>query len=85
MLKLILGGAAKFDPLIEGVYAHQYDNENIRQQIAQAYKEKYTPVVTPLTNPELYDPLKPPVNWAYDPYYELWLKINEYKLNSNTE
>ena len=77
LLRIIVGGETKFDQLIEGVYAHHYTNEIVRQQIAQAYKEKYTPVVTPLTNPELYDPLTPPSGWIYDPYYELWLKINE--------
>jgi len=67
----------KFDPLIEGIYAHQYTNEDVRQRITQTYKERYMPIMTPLTNPELYDPLDPPLGWAYDPFYEIWLKINE--------
>jgi len=67
----------EYDPMIEGVHAHQYNNEDVRQRIAQAYKEKYMPTTTPLTNPELYDPMNPPEGWAYDPYYELWLKIDE--------
>ena len=71
--RILLGDGLKYDQLIEGVYAHHYTNETVRQQITQAYKEKYTPVVTPLTNPELYDPMNPPEGWAYDPYYEIWL------------
>jgi hypothetical protein len=67
----------EFDPLIEGVHAHQYNNEDVRQRITQAYKAKYMPSKTPLTNPELYDPMNPPEGWAWDPYYELWLKIDE--------
>lgn len=73
---MIVVGETKFDRLIEGVYAHHYTDETVRQQITQAYKEKYTPVVTPLTNPEIYDPLNPPKGWIYDPYYEIWLKTN---------
>lgn len=69
--------AQEFDPIIEGVYAHQYNNEVVRQRITQAYKAKYMPSITPLTNPELYDPMNPPEGWAWDPYYELWLKIDE--------
>lgn len=65
----------EYDPLIEGVYAHQYHNEDVRQRIIQAYKEKYMPPITPLTNPELYDPMNPPEGWVYDPYYEIWLEI----------
>ena len=67
----------EYDPMIEGAHAHQYNNEDVRQRIAQAYKEKYMPITTPLTKPELYDPMNPPEGWAYDPYYEIWLKINE--------
>lgn len=69
--------AQEFDPIIEGVYAHQYNNEDVRQRITRAYKAKYMPSITPLTNPELYDPMNPPEGWAWDPYYELWLKIDE--------
>lgn len=71
---MIAVGEIKFDQLIEGVYAHHYTDEAVREQITRAYKEKYMPAVTPLTNPELYDPLAPPAGWVYDPYYEMWIE-----------
>ena len=71
---MIAFGETKFDHLIEGVYAHHYNDETVRQQIIRAYKEKYMPEVTPLTNPEQYDPLNPPDGWVYDPYYEMWIE-----------
>jgi hypothetical protein len=72
--KKLLVGNTKYDDLIEGMYAHNYTNESVRQQIAQDYKKKFTPVVSPLTNPEQYDPLNPPKGWMYDPYYEMWIE-----------
>jgi hypothetical protein len=74
-LKKLFLGDVKYDDLIEGMYAHNYTNESIRQKIAQDYKKKFTPVVSPLTNPEKYDPLNPPEGWMYDPYYELWIEL----------
>jgi hypothetical protein len=74
-LKKLFFGDDNYDRLVEGMYAHNYTDESVRQQIAQDYKKKFTPVVTPFTNPEQYDPLNPPEGWMYDPYYELWIKI----------
>jgi hypothetical protein len=74
-LKKLFLGDVKYDDLIEGMYAHNYTNEYVRQKIAQDYKKKFTPVVSPLTNPEQYDPLNPPEGWIYDPYYELWIEL----------
>lgn len=76
-LKKLFFSDDNYDRLVEGIYAHNYSDESVRQQIAQDYKKKFTPVITPLTHPEQYDPLNPPQGWIYDPYYELWLKINE--------
>jgi hypothetical protein len=73
--KKLLVGNTKYDDLIEGMYAHNYTNESVRQKIAQDYKKKFNPVVSPLTNPEQYDPLNPPEGWMYDPYYELWIEL----------
>ena len=66
-----------FDRYIEGVYAHQYKDEKTRQEIFQRYNIKYKPEPSPFTHPENYDPLNPPIGWAYDPYYEIWIKTNE--------
>ena len=63
------------DSLIEGVYAHEYTDTKIRNEIYEAYKERFFPEITPLTNPEKFDPLNPPPGWAYDPYYECWFKL----------
>lgn len=75
--KKLFASNIKFDYLIEGMYAHNYTKESVRQMIAQDYKKKFTPIVTPLTHPEQYDPLNPPAGWMYDPYYELWLNTDE--------
>ena len=76
-LKKLFGIGIEYDCLIEGMYAHHYTDDSVRQKIAQDYKKKFTPVVTPLTHPEQYDPLHPPEGWMYDPYYELWLNTDE--------
>lgn len=76
ILNFLLGGVT-FEKYIEGWYAHEYQNEAIRQEIKETYYKKYNPEPTPLTHPERYDPLNPPSGWAYDPYYELWITINE--------
>jgi hypothetical protein len=64
-----------YDNLIDGVYAHQYGSKEIKEQIKTRYLEKHTPEVTPLTDPLKFDPLNPPTDWMYDPYYEMWIKI----------
>jgi hypothetical protein len=66
----------KFDYLIDGLYANDYTNSTDREKIAKAYKQKFLePSENPLTHPWKYDPLNPPCGWAYDPYYELWIKM----------
>jgi hypothetical protein len=77
LLKKLFFGDCAFDNLIEGVYAHNYTNEDVRAEIAEKYRARYVPVVTPYTHPERFDPLNPPNGWAYDPYYEIWIEFNE--------
>ena len=60
--------------LIEGMYADDYRCPVIREQIQTAYRQSVTKTPSPLSNPELYDPLDPPQGWRYDPYYEMWIK-----------
>ena len=67
----------KFDSLIEGMYAHDYTNEKIREKIADDYNKRYKKPPNPLTHPELYDPLNPPAGYVYDPYYECWVEMVE--------
>jgi len=68
----------KFDPIEEGKLAHTYDDVLVRIQIMEKYQKVHPlPVNTPATHPWLFDPLEPPQGWAWDPYYELWLKIDE--------
>jgi hypothetical protein len=70
--------AREYDPMIEGVLAHNYSDVSVRTKIMERYKTVYPfPVNTPATHPWLFDPLDPPEGWAWDPYYELWLKIDE--------
>jgi hypothetical protein len=75
LFKKMLSGKVIYDDLIDGVYAHQYNSKEIKEQIKARYLKKYTPEVTPLTDPLKFDPLNPPNDWMYDPYYEMWIKI----------
>jgi hypothetical protein len=75
LLKKIFSGDIVFDNLIEGVYAHQYNSDEVKTEIRERYLKKHTPEVTPFTDPLKFDPLNPPTNWVYDPYYEMWIKL----------
>ena len=77
LLKKIFFGETTYDRLIEGVYAHQYQDEEVRRQITEEYIKTHTVEETPLTHPLKYDPLNPPKGWIYDPYYEFWIKVKE--------
>ena len=77
ILKRILFGESPDDCIIEGLFAHQYTDEKCRKIITEKYKERYTLVANPVNTPEKYDPLTPPKGWVYDPYYEMWMEINE--------
>lgn len=77
-LKQLFLGNTTMDPLVEGVAADQY-NEIIQDQIRQDYYRRWTPTpqqLTPETHPWLFDPCEPPQGWSYDPFYELWIKLN---------
>jgi hypothetical protein len=79
LLKRIFMGETKYDSLIEGVMAHQYP-EMQQDQIRKDYLTRWSPkpqVKTPHTDPCLFDPCEPPDGWVYDPYYEIWIKLNE--------
>lgn len=73
LLKEMFIGDITFDPYHEGKYAHEYKDNVLREKISNEYKQRYMPDPTPITHPELYDPLNPPKGWAYDPYYECWI------------
>ncbi len=67
----------RYETITEGPMAHDYTNASVRKEIYEAYNKRYKISVTPLTHPEHYDPLDPPLGWAYDPYYEIWIQLNE--------
>lgn len=67
----------EIDPIDEGIMAHQIKDDNLKKIILEKYNERYRPEPTPFTHPENYDPFNPPDGWAYDPYYECWIKLNE--------
>ena len=68
---------SEFEIIPEGIMAHEIKDESIRAKIVHSYNQRYKPKITPYTHPENYDPLKPPSGWAYDPYYECWIELNE--------
>jgi hypothetical protein len=45
-------------------------------QVKAEYDALYRPAQTPITNPELYDPLNPPPGWEYDRWHACWYKNN---------
>ena len=65
------------DSLQEGRWADSYTDPLQRTQIAAAYRDRWTPRITPLTQPHLFDPLSPPPGWRYDPYYECWFCLEQ--------
>jgi hypothetical protein len=62
------------DPLIEGWYADQYSDSVAKDYIVRKYWARHQYRETPLTHPWLFDPLAPPQDWRYDPYYEIWIE-----------
>ena len=80
-LKKIFVGETVYDDLIEGVYAHQYPEQEVggvRKQIREQYRKRWPepdPNPNPSTHPWLFDPCTPPHGWIYDPYYEIWIVI----------
>jgi hypothetical protein len=45
-----------------------------RDQVLAEYEAMHRPPVTPLTHPELFDPLNPPDGWIYDEWHAIWYK-----------
>jgi hypothetical protein len=79
LLKKIFFGETNYDDLVEGVMAHQYP-ETRQDQIRKDYLKRWAPTPqekTPQTHPWMFDPCEPPEGWVYDPYYEIWIKLNE--------
>jgi len=79
-LKQVFFGTPTTDSLVEGVYADQYSQPEVRARIKEQYLKRWHPEhqpKTPLSHPWLFDPLNPPQGWIYDPYYELWLNIKD--------
>lgn len=68
---------SEIDPMPEGPMAHEISDKNLRQLITENYNKMYKPAKTPYTHPQNYDPLNPPKGWAFDPYYEIWIQLNE--------
>lgn len=77
LLKTMFVGEPFFDKLIEGKYAHEYKDTITRDEITVTYNKRYKPKPDPLSHPERFDPLNPPAGWAYDPYYEIWIRTDE--------
>lgn len=67
----------EFDSIPEGIMAHEIKDEKLRLEISTNYNKIYRAPITPFTHPENYDPLNPPKGWAYDPYYECWIHLDE--------
>ena len=44
-------------------------------EIREEYQQKYRPLPTPATHPELFDPMDPPPGWVYDAHYEFWYAV----------
>ena len=63
--------------LQESKWADEYSDQLIQDYIRTEYKKRYTPKITPQSHPQNYDPCNPPKDWRYDPFYEVWIKINE--------
>jgi len=71
-------GRTDWETLTEGLYANEYTDPQVRDQIAQSYSARWSqPLPTPATAPWLFDPLTPPQGWRYDPYYEIWIKFKD--------
>ena len=75
-LKQVFFGTPTTDNLVEGVYADQYQDDDLQLKIRSEYRARWIkPAETPLTHPWLFDPCAPPPNWRYDPYYETWINL----------
>jgi hypothetical protein len=74
-IKSFFKSIKRFDPLVDGMYADQYSNQQTKDYILLNYQEKFPRLEeTPETHPWNFNPLNPPQYWRFDPYYELWIK-----------
>jgi hypothetical protein len=63
----------------EHLMAHDYPQHQ-KDHIKAAYAQRWgtaAPEASPLTHPWLFDPCTPPKGWIYDPFYELWLAVEQ--------
>ena len=74
-LKKFFGEFPEGDGIVEGPMAHTYQDSVVRERITKKYLECHTKISNPLTDPLNYDPLNPPPGWAWDPYYEVWVRL----------
>lgn len=51
---------------------HRLTDEQIKQEYIAIYGPREP---TPLTHPQLFDPLNPPVGYAYDEWHAFWYQI----------
>jgi hypothetical protein len=59
----------------EHTWADEYVDEVLRSYIREEYNKRHSPAPTPASHPQNYDPLDPPNEWRYDPYYEIWINV----------
>lgn len=74
-LKKFFGEFPEHDGIVEGPMAHEYHDTIVRENIRAKYYDHHAKMKSPLTDPLEYDPLNPPAGWAWDPYYEIWVRL----------
>ena len=62
-------------PIYDGPMAHEYTDPRALSYIEQRYREVHPfPEQNPFTHPWLFNPVNPPQGFAWDPYYECWIR-----------
>ena len=64
-------------PIVEGKFADDYKCPELKRIIQEKYNTLFSEEITPATHPTRFNPFEPPKGWRFDPYYEIWCKINE--------
>jgi hypothetical protein len=79
MIKLLKQWFANVEasPIIEGKFADEYKCPELKRVIQEKYDTLFSEEITPATHPTKFNPFEPPKGWRFDPYYEIWCKINE--------
>ena len=57
------------------LWADQVQDTDQRRAIQDRYRRLYQKSPTPLTHPEMFDPLDPPPGYRYDHLYDWWLAV----------